>query len=438
MDPSGVPAFGRMVERYIYQIYILQAAWLNTVGERNGWDTAAISSDVGEDIVSSGPFVPFFDDDYRIVLIRNENYWGQDASMWGALPAPRFLVNQRFADNAAGFAAMQAGEIDMSQFYMANVHLLWEQHGLPISTYYDGPPYHFSADIPTVWFNLREGAHPALQHVELRRAIAYSVDYDAVAANAMTNQTPLFRDFPRSLMAANPVERAFLDVNRIRDLAWVGNDIEGANELLDSTGLFPMGDDGYRTYNGEKLAFRVSCPFGWSDWEAALEMVAAGGQAIGIDITTYFPQESEFYDHVTVDPTSTEFDIFMMWTGGFSHTNPWGRIRNVLSSEWIEVTAHNWSGNWGHYSNPRIDEIIKLIPITQDHATLVDLYTEAMEIYLTDVPSFAVMYRPDAFHTVYEGVWTGWTEAGDGRNVPPMNALGGYAIRDLYDIRTVG
>jgi len=97
----------------------------------------------------------------------------------------------------------------------------------------------------------------------------------------------------------------------------------------------------------------------------------------------------------------------------------------------------NWSGNWGHYSNPRIDEIIKLIPLEADPEALKALYTEAVEIYLTDVPSFSLMYRPDKFHAVNESVWTGYPEKDDGRNIPPMGLTDGYSIAGLYDLTLV-
>jgi peptide/nickel transport system substrate-binding protein len=109
----------------------------------------------------------------------------------------------------------------------------------------------------------------------------------------------------------------------------------------------------------------------------------------------------------------------------------------MMNSVYIGMD-NNMSGNWGHYSNPRVDELLSLIPGEFDHDKLVDMYTELTEIWLTDIPSFAVMYRPVAFHTVCETVWTGFTEHGDGRNVPPDGALNGYAIADLYNIRLVG
>jgi peptide/nickel transport system substrate-binding protein len=117
---------------------------------------------------------------------------------------------------------------------------------------------------------------------------------------------------------------------------------------------------------------------------------------------------------------------------------PWGRIRNLLSSEWIGL-ASNWNGNWGQYSNARVDELIKLIPGETDEAKLKEYYTELVKIYLTDVPSFTLMYRPQAFHAVNESVWTGFPNANDGSKppVPPLDCTDGWGIACLYNITLV-
>ena len=107
-----------------------------------------------------------------------------------------------------------------------------------------------------------------------------------------------------------------------------------------------------------------------------------------------------------------------------------------MSSEFNGVEG-NWSGNWGHFKNDRVDELVKLIPTVQDQDELVKLYTEAVEIYLTEVPSFSLMYRPDKFHAVNESVWTNYPEDGDGRNIPPLDCTDGYGIAALYDLELV-
>ena len=78
-----------------------------------------------------------------------------------------------------------------------------------------------------------------------------------------------------------------------------------------------------------------------------------------------------------------------------------------------------------------------MIPAETDQATLVQYYTELTEIYLTDVPSFTLMYRPDQFYTVNELVWTSYPASDDGLNIPPMNLLDGYGVAGLYHITLV-
>ena len=100
-------------------------------------------------------------------------------------------------------------------------------------------------------------------------------------------------------------------------------------------------------------------------------------------------------------------------------------------------TQNNWNGNWGGYVNPRVDEILALIPNETDQAKLVEYYTELTEIYLTDIPSFTLMYRPDQFYTVGETVWTNFPASDDGLNIPPMNLTDGYSIAGLYVITLI-
>jgi len=391
-----------------------------------------VKKDPAEDVVWSGPYTKYFADDTKVVFIRDDNYWGQDASMWGKLPAPKYLAHAIYADNNAGQVALAAGQVDVAQLFISNVQDLWLKEGLPISTYMEEPPYGICVNMPTAWYNLSAFG---LDNVAVRKAIALAVDYDAIIASAMTNQSPTFDQVPRSLMNPTPGEQALYDHEAVKHLQWAGNDIEGAIKLLDEAGVVDTDGDGWREIDGTKLSYNACAPYGWTDWMAAMEIVAAAGAKIGIEITTEFPEWSVYQTLVTA-ATQDAYDIFMMWTDSATPAQPWSRIRNLLSSEYNGVEG-NWSGNWGHYSNPRIDELLKLIPTESDPEKLVEYYTEAVEIYLTDVPSFSLMYRPDKFHTVNESVWTNFPEDGDGLNIPPMDCTDGYGIAALYHLTLV-
>ena len=424
-----------LVAAYLSNNYVIQKAWTETLEERVGGDATALLADPAEDVVYSGPYGKHFADDTKVVYIRNEEYWGQDASMWGKLPAPKYLAHVIYKDNAAGTTALQAGEVDVSQQFNSNVQDLWLEQGLPISTYLPEAPYGIGASLPTAFFNLNS---PGLDQVAVRKAIAIAVDYPTIIANAMTNQSATFDQVPRSLMNPTAGEQALYDHEAVADLQWAGNDIEGAKALLDEAGVIDSDGDGWREFDGEKLSYVATCPNGWSDWQAAIEVVAAAGKEIGIEITTNYPEWSVYQTVVTKSDAALPeegYDIFMMWSDGAGPTQPWGRIRKLLSSEFIGMSS-NWNGNWGQYSNADADTLIQAIPGETDEATLKEMYTELVEIYLTEVPSFTLMYRPQSFHTVNESVWTNFPHEGDGTNppVPPLDLTDGWSIAGLYNL----
>jgi peptide/nickel transport system substrate-binding protein len=437
LGEDGKPVNPLMVQAYLSSTYVMQKAWTETLEARSGADSATFLADKAEDVVYSGPYHLFFADNTKVILVRDDNYWGQDASMWGKLPVPKYLAHQMFKDNAAGSAALFAGNVDVSQQFNSNIQIMWLSYGLPISTYLPEPPYGIGASLPTAYYNLKS---PGLDNVAIRKAIAMAVDYPTIIANAMTNQSATFDQVPRSLMNPTPGEQAMYDHDAVKDLQWAGNDIEGAKKLLDEAGVKDTNGDGFREYNGETLHYVATCPQGWSDWQAAIEVVAAAGKNIGIDITTNYPDWGVYQTVVTKSdaPLPEGYDIFMMWTDGAGPTQPWGRIRHLLSSEFVGDTV-NWNGNWGQYSNPRVDELISLIPGESDPAKLKEYYTELVKIYLTDVPSFTLMYRPQSFHTVNETVWTGFPNQEDGSNppIPPLDCTDGWSIACLYNVKLV-
>ena len=432
LTEDGKPANPLQVLCFLSGVYIVQKTWAEALCAAHNDDATAIRTDPTPDVPYSGPYGPYFANDQLVAFVRNDAYWGQDASMWGKLPAPKYMAHTIYKDNDATLVAFQAGQIDVDQQFIANVQKLWEEQGLPVATYMDEAPYGICATMPTAWYNMDV---PVMQVKELRKAIAMAVDYENIIENAMTNQSPTFAQVPRSVMNPTDGEQALYDHDAVKDLQWVGKDIEGAKALLESAGITDSDGDGWREYNGEKISLKACCPDGWTDWQAAMNMVAEAGKNIGVEIIATFPTWDQ-YQTVFTKGSQTDYEIFMWSPAGAEPAAPWSRVRALMSSEFVGVD-NNWSGNFGHYKNDRIDEIIKTIPLTTDEAELKALYTEATKIYLEEVPSFSLMYRPELFHAVNESVWTGYPEKDDGNNIPPMDCTDGYGIAALYNLELV-
>jgi len=413
------------------KMYILPEHQMSKVVERNGGEPDKVKADRNEDYIGSGPYKLFYEDETKVVLVRDDNYWGQAESMWGKLPAPKYIGHNIFSDNNAGSVAFQQGEVDVSQQFMPEIWKMWEEKDLPVSTYIDEPPYYECVSLPMAIFNVKK---PGLDNVAVRKAIAIAINYDNIANTAMSGYTPLMSEVPPSLMNPTEFEQGLIDKERLKSLQWTGNQIEEAKALLDKAGIKDTDGDGYRELNGEKLSFKAECPTGWTDWNAALEMVAAAGKEIGIEITTYFPEATVW----TEDLQTGNFDIIMNTYAGPGISNPWTRCYQALYGDGGKnKDADRVYYNYSRYYNEKADEIIDKIPTVTDQNELKELYTELNEIYLTDVPCIPLMYRPGLFHTINESVWTGFPEKDDGTNIPPTVCVDGYGIAALYNLKNV-
>jgi peptide/nickel transport system substrate-binding protein len=375
----------------------------------------------GWDCFGTGPYTNFWVDNLKNVLIRNDNYWGKIRN-GGKLPVPKYIAHNNYAGNSNADVAFENGEVDVSQGFINQV---WTYFDKGISTYLPQAPYYLPGQIPAIIFNTTK---PGLDDKNVRKAIAMVIDYDMIGTNAMSGYTAKKQP---SMMLTSVTEQALIDLPALAPYQWNGIDVAGANKLLDDAG-WVRGADGIRAKGGVRLAFRLQCPVGWSDWNASLEIVAQAGRQIGMDLTTYFTEQAVW----NTDMFMGTFDIVMNNIGSQGVSATWSRAYTSMSSKILPpVGTINMVGNYGRYSNARIDQLIDLIANETNAATLKTLWTELNQIYLDEMPWAGLMYRPWWFHTVNETVWTGYPKLGDGTNIPPTILIEGYGIKGLYNLK---
>jgi len=427
----------KQIETAISAIYITQKAEMDKIVAKIGtsqtalgtWTNKLPDGKIEAAGSGTGPYIPYLSDATKAVLIRVDTYWGAKPSgRYGKLAAPKYLVHAVYKDNAAGDAAFAAAQVDISQQFIASVWTLFNRN---ISTFIPQAPYYFPGVIPMIIFNTKDAR---LADKAVRRAIAMALDYNTIGQNAMSGYTAPYQ---ASLMLPVPAEQALIDPAALKPYQWSSNlqeAIAAANKLLDDSG-WVKGADGIRAKGGVRLAgIRAECPQGWSDWNASLEVVAQAGKAIGIDIQTYFPIQDTWNN----DYLNCTFDIIMYSPGGAGIASPWSRAFQAIGSANLPPEGTpNAIQNFGRWKDPtgRVDTIISQISVETDPAKLKSLWTELNIIYLQEMPTAGLMYRPAVFHTVNETVWTGYPKINDGSGIPPTLCIDGYGIKGLYNLR---
>ena len=413
---------------FLPRVLIQQADFIEAKMAEHNNDTESFRNDAWTDAPITGPYQPVLLSSTQIVLERRDDYWGQAASMWGRLPVPRYIVHNVYPDNDVKRASFAAGQIDINQQFMSNVWDLWENDGLPVTTFLDEAPYYMPGQMPSIWFNT---TRPGLDQRAVRQAIAYAINYDLIIAAAMSGYSPTFEQAPRSIATPLEGEQRFIDNDALAAYQWSSEDFERANAILDEAGIVDSTGDGWREWPpGNNLSFTLVCPAGWTDWNAALEIVAQAGPHIGIELVTNFVEPAV---HTEMNQTG-DFDITMVGTTPTNIATPWFRAFQMFDTD---PDADRIFWGWHRMHIPEAMELVNRAGQTDDFAELREIYTELSRILLYEMPLVYLMYRPTFFHTANESVWTGFPEYGDGTDIPPTVLGSGYGIAALYNLRLV-
>jgi peptide/nickel transport system substrate-binding protein len=255
-----------------------------------------------------------------------------------------------------------------------------------------------------------------------------AIDYKKIAEVAISGYST---DLVPSIDNNTPTEAKYVDRATIKPYQWT-TDVAAANKLLDSIGA-KRGSDGIRVLkNGTRLGpFELECPFGWSDWNATLEIVMQSCKPIGIEMRTKFPEHPVWIN----DFQTGSFDLSLFNpTENLSPSQPWDRAFFMMYSKGVAPIGEVAYYNQGRFHNDRANELLEEIPTIDELDTLKKLYTELTVIYLKNIPTIPLMYRPWWFHTVNESIWKGFPTEDSGKDVPPQVGMVGAGVKALYQI----
>ena len=412
-----------IIEEKLCQTFILPKDEVTKIEEKYDHNLAKIRSNwTNENPVASGPYNVAGYSAQRVVIERDDNYWGIEE--WGK-PAPQYIVHPIFKSNGAGNRAFKNAEVDISQQFLPQVWNTWLKNDKPVKTWFDEQPYHLPYQMPSLFMNLHE---KPMSDPAFREALAHAINYEKIAQLAMTKYSETMQ--PGLLLPYEP-EKQYLDKEDQEKYGWKYNP-EKAKEILEEAGYTKGPNGWYQTPDGEEISLTATCPYGWTDWNVSLKIVAQNAREIGLNIKTNFPEYPAWQE----DLQRGDFELTMEQAGpGTTPANPWRKFQMAMGSadlpEMGEVAYHNY----GRYRNDEANEIIDEIP-KMSKEEQAEAYKELNRIFMQDIPIIPLEYRPGYFYEVNETHWKGFPDS-DNPYAPPMTPFTHSAIKILYQIEPV-
>lgn len=406
-----------MVEDYLTRISIVPKHIWESIEKKN-----AITTEPNLKPVGSGPYKLLNYNQSQIVLIRDDNYWG---IKYFGKPAPVYIVHPIFKSNDAGNLAFEKGQVDLSQQFCPQIWKMWEQKKLPVGTWYKNAPYHVPAMIPSLIINVNK---KPLNNVLVRKALAYAINYPKIAETAMSRYS--ITVVSSLIIPSGLPESKYFNKSDVEKYGWK-YDPKKAVEILEKKLKAKKGKDGiYVLPDGTRLGpITLECPYGWTDWMTALEIVAESARKVGIDIRTSYPEAPVVFEH----RDNGNFDIILWLPGpGYGPAHPWLRFRDVFESRGVPPAGQVAYWNWGRYKDPEAEKLLDEAMVTQDEKKITEIYRKLNIKFMQNVPIIPLMYRPYEFYEYNETYWTGFPNE---KNpvAPPQQSNSGIQI--LYKIK---
>jgi len=353
-----------------------------------GMSEEEITIGANEAPIGSGAYLYESHSEDRNVWVRNESWWGTD--VFGA-PAPTRIVDIRTSSNNVALGMVLKGELDLSNNYLPGVADM-SSRGY-VQTYFADAPYMLSANTAVLFLNTTT---PPLDDPAFRRALAFSINTDDIVNVAYANLVRAAS--PTGLL---PSLSNFMDQDVVDRLGY-SYDPDEARSILAEAGYVDVNNDGFvEAPDGSEIALEVTCPFGWTDWMEAINVIANSAQEAGLNIVAATPDYGAWN---TALQTGT-FDMTLNNWASMSNT-PW-TLYNLLFRHPIQEQMQ--SGNFGRWENQEMFDLVDglaRVPMS-DVAGMQAACSAIQELMLTEVPMIPLWYN-GLWAQFSNAVWTNW------------------------------
>ncbi len=418
----------RIVPKHVFQ------ALLDSVGGDVG---ELLKLKMDRNPVVSGPYNLFSYSGEKIVLKREENYWGNAALKAGRQPAPKYFIHLIYKSNDHYSIAVQQGRIDVSGTFIPRI---WLKAKEGVRTWFDDEPFFIPAGIPVLLLNHNR---PPLNDVSMRRAMAFAINYDDIRELAVSRYSPELK--PGHILPFGMEVKYFSAEDAAKHGAFF--DPDSARAILAAAGYQPEWDKEGKLVkvldkDGAVVpTMFIKSPVGWTDWEAAVRIAVKSMRAVGIDVRERFVDAAVYYQGLP----KADFDIMMtLPTNSALPSMPWARFDAVMTSRNWRPEGERMNKNQGRYNNPNgpgynraVDSLLNLIPNLRDEVKIKEAYRALNVIFMREQPVIPLVYRPEQFYEFSVKHWDNFPTS-ENPYAPPQNLCYGAGIRALWEIKPKG
>jgi peptide/nickel transport system substrate-binding protein len=321
----------------------------------------------------------------EIVMERYDGYYGGSPDLEPVGEAcVQNVVFRVIPEASTRVAALLAGEVDIIQAVPPElVDTLAQTPGVQVKSAPGTRP---------MWAQLNV-SQPPFDDVKVRQALNYAVDKQLIVDAIYGG---------RAVAIPGPLSPFNNFVNK--SLEPYAYDPDLALSLLEEAGFSDSDEDGILDKNGQPFSFTIDTVETYSELS---EAVASQLRTLGIDASV------RVWEYGVVKPQLYACERSSWLRGwGDSAFDPVGHFEATWHTYEEGVPTYG-RGNFGCYSNERVDELIKQGESTADAAERQTIYDEAQQIIYDEAPAiFLILF--DAAEAASESV-TNWEPASDGR-----------------------
>lgn len=306
----------------------------------------------------TGPFrFAEWESNAKVVIVRNDDYWGDAADLEAVVFRPITDANTRVAEMLSGGLDLmvEVPPDNVSQFAEDPAFSVHEQAG------------------PHVWFLILNAKEGPMADKRVRQAVNYAIDKKSLVENVLQGT---------AAVAAGPTPPAF---------AWAYNDSlepypydpDKARALIEEAGHAGAELTFYVTEGGSGMLDPV--PMG-----AAIQADLA---KVGLDVKIETYEWNTFLGKVNPGLEGKADMAEMAWMTNDPDTLPYLALR---TEAWPDAGGFNS----GYYSNPKVDELLVAARRSTDQDERARLYKEMQTIVQDDAPwAFIANWKQNAVTT---------------------------------------